>query len=144
MTDKQAMTIEARDIHLPRITRIKKMIDTAQLTSYFNESAAGGNDGNDERDHWMLIYALVAAFDADITREAFTELATDVLNLRTRQASCNTLAMAHLNQKNAHLTPELLSKSFAANKAGCATSAADVARQLALIDQCRGHDDSVN
>ncbi len=146
MSERKGIPIEAQEIKLPRVKRIKKLIDAEQLSQFFSQDFTGSVDdpNGGEREHYMQLYALMAAFDADITREAFADLAVDILNMRARSATCYALQMAAVNQQSAHLTPELLVKSHTANRAGVNADAAEISRQLSLIAECRGQEDQVH
>lgn len=138
------LSIEARQIAMPRIKRFKKQFDLVQLAEYFSAGFTGTMNDNDERMHYMMLYALCAAFDAEISREAFCDLAVDILNMRARSAACNALQLVAINHQNAHLTPELIAGSHLANLNGLNADANAASKMLALIAECRGQDDAVN
>ncbi len=144
MSEKQAEPIEVRDIKLPRVKRVKKLMDVNQIAEYFARDFTCDEPAEGEREHYMQLYALTAAFDADISREAFFDLAVDVLNMRGRSAACTVLQMVAVHHANAMLTPEMLVKSHGANRNGVNADAAEINRQLGLIAQCRSQEDAVN
>lgn len=138
------MTIEADEIKLPRLKRVKKLIDAEQVAHFFANAVSPDEPNNIEQEQWMQVYALMAAFDADITREAFCDLVVDVLNMRGKSATCATLQQVAFHHTNAHLTPELIARSFQGNRSGVHADASEIARQLSLIAQCRGQEDQVH
>lgn len=141
---KAAIPIEVQEIVMPRVKRIKKMVNTEQLATFFQSEFSGTMEDNEDRVHWMQVYALLAAFDAEITREAFVALAVDILNMRAFSACCSAIQQVAINQQNAQLTDEVIARSHIANRNQLNAAATEAGRMLALIAQCRGQEDNVN